>query len=150
MHLKCLHQLGFTVVELLVVIALMLIMSALLLQGFVGYGQLQKHRQVTNDVTNLLQTARQQSQTRTDDDAYGVWSTATSLTLFAQSATATAVRTIAIPTQYSIISSLSDGQPYLTFARRTGVPSATGTFAIVDTIRQATTTVIILPSGLVE
>lgn len=141
---------GFTLVELLVVIALLLMFSALLFQGLVGYGQLQQHRQVTNDIKAVMQTARQQSQTLTADDAYGMSVSMTNVALFAQSATSTALRTVSIPTAYMVTAAFSTGQPYVTFARRSGVPSATGSVSVFDTRRQATTTITVLPSGLVE
>lgn len=144
------RQSGFTIVELLAVFAIMILMAAVLLVGFVGYGHVQQQRQVVADIESIFHTARQQSQTLAGNEAYGVFVTASSVAMFAQSATSSPVRTIQIPDSYELTPVFSSGETYLTFARRTGSASASGVVEIFDTRRQATTTITILSSGLVE
>lgn len=141
---------GFTITEILVTLAIMMMMAVVIFAGFVGYSQLQVHTQLTAEVETLLHTAKQQSQTLTENDAYGVSFTATSAVLFAQSATSSPLRTLALPAGYILTPSLAGAATTVVFARRTGVPNVTGTLSLYDTRRQATTTVTILPSGLVE
>lgn len=141
---------GFTIVELLLVIAIMFIMAAVLLQGFVGYSQLQQQAQLTADIETALHTARQQSQTLTNNEAYGVAVTATSVAMFAQSATTSPLRTVTVPAYYTLTPQFADSSARVVFTRRTGQPSTLGDIHIYDTRRQATTTITILSSGLVE
>ncbi len=144
---------GFTMVEILVVMAIMVVLAVLAMNGIASYGRRQQYLEFVGEVQNGFAEARSKSIAAVDETVYGVYVGTSTVEYFSGTvpAAGSASNTIiAIPSYLSATSSLTGNNWYVTFSRRTGEPSATGTIAISDTRALSTTTITIYSSGLVE
>ncbi len=144
---------GFTVIEILVVMAIMIVLAVLAMNGIASYGRRQQYLEFVGEVQSGLAEARSKSIAAVDETVYGVYVGTSTIEYFSGTVptVGNASNTIiAIPRHLRATSSLTSNQWYVTFARRTGEPSATGTVAIGDTQSLSTTTITIYGSGLVE
>lgn len=148
-----LRSTGFSLVELLVVFGLMLLVVVLLIQGFSQYAYQQVLTQFSSEVRDELVESRQQTIASINNTTYGVYVGTSTIEFFPGTVPeigSSSNTIIDIPEQITATSSFSSGDWYLSFARRTGQASATGTITIVDTRTVATSTITISASGLVE
>lgn len=151
MHLK-LHQKGFTLTELLVVLFVMGVIAALSVVSFKDFNERQTLRVASQDVYTALIDARGDTLASENDSVYGVHIDANQIVRFvgasydpnsASNATSTLLAPVAAT------SSLTGGSADIVFARLTGKASATGTI-MLHTNGEATTTITINASGLIE
>lgn len=144
---------GFSMVELLLVIALVGIIATLLFQGFSQYVYRQVFEQFSSEIKNELVEARAQTISSLGDTTYGVYVGPDTIEFFPGTVPtpgSTDNTIVQIPTQLTATSSFSSGEPYVSFKRITGAATATGTITIVDTRTVATSTFTISAVGLVE
>jgi Tfp pilus assembly protein FimT len=148
------HIHGFTLLEIVIVVALLIIIVAISMQSIQKYAQRQSYQSAVEHVRSELYGVREKTLASYDDTVYGVYVGTTSIQFFSG---ATPVinavsNTILKYADYNMtaVPSFSDGRRYITFARITGAASATGTIKVYDTHRTATTTFTISRSGLIE
>jgi prepilin-type N-terminal cleavage/methylation domain-containing protein len=144
---------GFTLVEIIVVIAVILILVAIVVQGFSNYANRQVYVGYVSEVKDNLVETRQRTIASYADTVYGVYVGTSTIEFFEGSSPVVglAANTIMeIPGYMTATSSLSDANWYVTFKRITGEASATGTILFTDTRTNASTTFTIHASGLVE
>lgn len=149
MSKKQLH--AFSLVELLVVLAIFSLVAAMIVTSFVSYGVTQEFQTVRAETTTLLREARQRTLTSETVTQFGVHVDTTTIIVFEGSSFATGtVRSEFTSPNATFSSSFSDGNNEIVFARLTGLPSATGTVLLTQTRSGATTTVEILDNGMVQ
>jgi prepilin-type N-terminal cleavage/methylation domain-containing protein len=145
---------GFTLVELLVAMAILLIVAAVTLEGFRDYARVQQYNRFVEEVGRSLQVARQQTLGSKEDTVYGVYVGTNTVEIFtgATPIVGSAANTIFNfnPDIFVATTSLSGGAWFVTFKRVTGEPSATGTILIYSTELGKTATYTLHASGLIE
>ena len=144
---------GFTLVEILMVVTLVGIVTALLMQGFSRYAYRQSFKQFVSEVQDETVEARAQTVASLNNTTYGVYVGTDTVEFFsgATPVVGDAANTIIpIPTEVTATASFSSGNQYITFKRLTGEATATGTIEFVDTRTVATSTITISAAGLVE
>ncbi len=146
-------QSGFTIVEILVVVSIMIVVLSVLVGGFAQYSYRQIYVGYVSDIRDQVSETRQRTLASYQDTVYGVY-VGTSTIEFFQGTTPVAGATnntiVTIPPHMTATTSFSDTNWYITFARITGGASATGTITFEDTRINASTTFTIYASGLVE
>lgn len=145
---------GFSLIELLVVFAIIIMLVALTLQYFGNYARVQQYQRTVEEVGRTLELARQQTVASKEDAVYGVYIGTTTVELF-EGLTPTpgsAANTIIDLSQVPVTatSSLSTGQWYFVFERVTGEASATGTITVSSAALGRTATFTVFTSGLVQ
>lgn len=145
---------GFSLIELLVAISVLLILVLVTLQNFGNYARVQQFQRFADEVGHELRLARQQTVASKDDSAYGIYIGTSTVELFSGNIPDVGTSTNTIidfaNRNYFATSSFSDGNWYVTFERLTGEASATGTIVITSTDLGRTATYTIYQSGLVE
>ncbi len=144
---------GFTFVEILVVLAVMVIIVAITMNGIINYGHRQQYLQFAREVADGVAEARAKTIAGVGDTTHGVYISPTTIEFFTGSTPTVGDpgnTIIAVPPYINATSTLSGGVQYVTFARLTGAPSVTGTIEIGHRREAATTTLTIYASGLVQ
>jgi len=145
---------GFTMLELLVAMAILLVLVTVTLNGMRNYARMQQHTRIVEEVGHQIHLARQQTLAAKDDSVHGVYVGTDTIEVFAG-----AVPVVGDPnntilnlagTTQTATSSFSDGNWYVVFERLTGAASAAGTITITDNALQRTATYTIYSSGLIE
>lgn len=146
-------QAGFTFVELLVVMAILAVLSAVIFSALNNYSSRQSLAGMRDDVRNGLIEAREKSMASIDDSVHGVAIGTTSINFFSGSsyvAGAPASSTIDYTTNLFATSSLSGGNTQVVFNKLTGSASATGTIVLFDAAENTYATVTVYATGLIE
>lgn len=147
-------QRAFSLIELLVVVAILLILVAVTLQFFRQYASVQQFQRTADEVGYLLQLARQQTMASKDDTTYGVYVGTSTVELFSGTTPVPGAAdnvVLAVDSGSTVAtSSLSGGAWFVTFARVSGVPSATGTITVSDPVLGRTATYTLTQLGLVQ
>lgn len=144
---------GFTFIELLVVVAILAVFSAVSLYTFRQVFWSAGERVAAQEVVEALRYARAQSVAARGDTTYGVRIATSSVTRFVGTAynpTHASNTVYFFEAGATATGTLVHGAVDIVFARRTGIPSATGTLFIVDARAQSTSTITIQGTGLVE
>lgn len=145
---------GFTLIEMLVALAVLVIILAASIEGFIRYAQRQAYLSTVNDVHIHLKQIREDTLASYDDTLYGVYVGTSSIEFFEGASPVVGNPTNTIFTYDDLLitatSSLSNGNWYLTFARLTGEASATGTITVFDVRSSASNTFTVYTSGLIE
>lgn len=144
---------GFTLIEVLVVMAIILIISTMVYLGFKDYADQQVFTGYVNEVALAMKEQRQKAIAGSNDVVHGVYVGTTSVVMFAGGTYMPGdVGNVALPYKDGIIatSSLSGGVWELVFSRLTGEPTATGTLVFNDSkgVNHATLTIQAL--GVIE
>lgn len=144
---------GFTLIEIVVVFAILgmlMSVSAMALQNMYRDSAMKTS---TNAVYRALTDARNRTLASEGDTVYGVMVSTTSVTRFLGSTFSTGAagnEVFIFEAGVTATSSLISGGIPIVFARLTGEPSAIGSIFIRDSLGNATNTLHIYTSGLVE
>lgn len=144
---------AFTLVEILVVLAVLGAVASITFFGMSNYGQRQQFEEFTSDVARSVQSAKQRAVAGEAGTAWGIYVSPTSIEVFSGTTVtpgASANTIIAVPAYVTASSTFYTGEQSLVFAERTGTPTATGTIVLADTRTLSTTTIIIGAGGLIE
>lgn len=142
---------GFTLVEIIVVIAILGVIATISVAAFVNMNKSSMLRAARDEVYGALSFARERTLASENDMVYGVHLSTSSVTRFeGNTYTAGSASNVvySFGAMVSATSTLITQNPNIIFRRLTGVPSATGTIFIYN--GESTTTVQIHGSGLVE
>jgi type II secretory pathway pseudopilin PulG len=143
---------GYTVVELLVVLAIMIIVAAVVMSGFRNYARYQEYNQAVTTVRTVLQDAKLKARSSEGGQAHGVKVLSGSLVVYpgtTYSAGNSANKTTTV-SDVSLVPAFTGGVTEITFSNLTGLPSATGTIQVVGTNHSATTIIEITRSGGIQ
>lgn len=136
---------GFTIVELLVVVAIIAILAVAMIGSFRDYAAQKQFDTTTSAVVDLIYTARQQSVASVEGQSYGVYVGTSTIELFTGTSVTPGAADntiVALPGAMSATSSLSSGLANVSFSHLKGMSSATGTITLSDTDgRTATVTI---------
>lgn len=141
---------GFTVIELLVVMAILAIIATFTGTAFLEYGSRQQFRTVVVEVSSLLKETRQRTVAAETSSYFGVEVGSSSLTVYegAYIVGAAENQVYSFPgVQFQ--PSLTNATTTIVFTRLTGMPNATGTIVLLHERTNATTTITLSESGLV-
>jgi len=145
---------GFTLIEILVVIAIIALVSSLMIFAFTGLESVQALEQEVGTVRGFLEEARVYTQGSRSASSYGVWFEEEGVTLFRGESWAERDEILQDRRfdQSVIISliDLNDGGSEVVFERLFGEPHTWGEIRLWSTSEEADRRVIIHPSGLVE
>lgn len=147
------YQSGFSAVELLVVIALLAILTVISASTFVSVRQTQEIKTATQDVWLTIRSARNATLSSDTDRAYGVHiETGRIVRFVGPTYTVGASTNVAVnfPGSITASSTFSGGVDDILFTRLTGETSATGTITLRQSISNASTSISIAKSGLIE
>jgi prepilin-type N-terminal cleavage/methylation domain-containing protein len=143
---------GFTIVEIVVVMAIIAIISLFVVSGFRNYARFQEYQQAVTTIRATIFEAKVQARSSEDGQARGVHFGTNTVTLFPGStyvAGNSANRVTTLP-QVRITTNLGNGSPQTVFSNLYGLPSLTGTVTIVGLQHNGTTTLTITASGVIE
>jgi prepilin-type N-terminal cleavage/methylation domain-containing protein len=144
---------AFTLIETLVVLTILTVLAGLTVSAFRDYERTQRLATVVADVKNGFAETRTKTLGSVDDTVYGVHVGASSIQFFSGSTPVIGSNNntiITLPAGISATSSFSNHLAYLTFARLTAIPTATGTVTITDLNTNTTKTFTISAAGLVQ
>jgi type II secretory pathway pseudopilin PulG len=146
-------QSGFTLIELLVGITVLMFIIVLIVSSFRSYARVQLFDQSVADIRNGLNEAKAKTLGSVNGTVYGIY-VGTSTVQFFSGATPVVNSAnniiISFPKGITATSSLTGHAWYLTFARITGTPTATGTITILDSISNTSKTFSVSATGLVQ
>jgi len=143
---------GFSLVELLVVLTIMSIIGAFAITGFKDYARFQQYDASVATVKSTFIDARVRARSAELDQSYGVKILTNSLVVFrgsTYSAGASTNETVTL-TGVTLSRSLSGGTDQIVFNKLTGLPNVTGTITIVGSEHVATTTLTITAAGVIQ
>lgn len=143
---------GFTIIELLMAIAIAALIAGLLLGSFSQYARYQNYKQSVSEIAIAISQVQAAARVATLDQDHGVALTTDSIVQFAGSTydmsdTANVSRTF---TNVQIIPNLTNGVSELRLQKVTGFPNATGTILVVGTAYAATTTFSVSAAGVIQ
>ena len=142
---------GFTIIEIVVSIAIIGIIAAISTVGLRNWQESAARKVAAQDVYQKLRTAREKTLGSDGDTVYGVRIESTSVTLFSGYAyMAGAPGNIVYDFESGVTATSSLRGRNIVFERLTGRPSATGTVYVRSRDGNATNTVILYGSGLVD
>lgn len=147
------HQKGFTILEILIVVAILAILTSISLAAFVSYRKSQALKADTENVAGLLAQARSQTVSSKNASAYGVHFTSGSATLFTAptySAGAASNVVYTLTPGNALTTTLPGGTSALLFNRITGETNQSGTIEVKITSETASSTISIYKTGTIE
>jgi len=123
---------GFTIIELLVVMAIMAIVVAFSVTAIQSYAQQQQLRAAEAELVSLFRETKQRTVAAESDTQFGLRLATSSITRFVGDTydPAAANNLQVLFSGVALTSSFANGVDEIQFARLTGVPSATGTIMI--------------------
>ncbi len=145
---------GFTLVEILVVIAIIGIISAIVLSSFSVFKSAQGVDKDTETIVELLRQARSQTLISKNATTYGVHFASTTVTLFAGSiysawnASNQVFNLVNADTVMNV--TLTGGGMDVVFSRLTGETSQNGTIVVSSNANGRSRTITIYKTGLIE
>lgn len=152
--LKKRFERGFTLVELLIVMAIMAVLTTIVFSSFLSFRDSQALSKDTDNIVSMLRQAREQTLSSKNSSVYGVHFSATSTTLFVgntYSISTTTNKTFVLNGSDSILTvSLNGGGSDTVFRRLSGETSQNGTVTISSPRLTNTKTITIHKTGLVE
>ena len=146
------RNLGFTIVELIVVMAIISIIAGLTFFGFKNYASYQRYDQSLGTVKATLIDARVRARSSETVNGQGIKVLPTSIVVFkggSYSAGAPSNVTTSI-TGAVLTPTFSNGINEIVFSNLTGLPTATGTILIQSTDFSASTTIEITATGVIQ
>jgi prepilin-type N-terminal cleavage/methylation domain-containing protein len=144
---------GFTLTEILVVIAIIFIITAFSVSTFQTMHRVSGERIAAQEVADALREARNNSIAAKNDTVYGVRVGTSSVTRFPGSTydPGNASNTVYMFEAGAFATgTLVEGAVDIVFARLTGMPSVTGVIYLSDIDNSSTSTVTIEATGLIE
>ncbi|MCC2630348.1 MAG: seg [Candidatus Paceibacter sp.] len=148
------HKRGFTLVEILITIGIMLVMVGIIFASFNQFRASQGLEKDTETIVEILQQARAQTLSSKNATAYGVHFASTTVTMFTGSSYSVSdpnnqvFSLISIDTIFSL--SLTGGGTDVVFQRLTGETSQSGTITLTSQGTTRTRTITIYKTGLVQ
>lgn len=147
---KKLH--GFTLVEILVVLAIFAVLAGITIAGFQNYARYQNFDQEVVAVQATIADTKVQARSSENGEAHGVKVASNSITVFSGDAY-NAIDPDNVTYTFDAITltpSLTGGTDEIIFANLTGLPSATGTILMDGTYYSATRTVEVTGTGVIQ
>ena len=144
---------GFTVVELLFVFAIISLLAGLSASTFIAVRQTEELKTASQDVWIALRSARSATLSSAGDQVYGVHIASNKIVRFSGAtygvnSTTDVVSTF--PGSVLATSSLSSNATDIVFTRLSGEASATGTITLLQTTTNASKTISIAKTGLID
>lgn len=146
-------RVGFTLIEVIMVIAIAGVLSAITVTGFRSFGSYFALRAATQDVHTALIDARGATLASKNDTIHGVHIADTEVVRFeGASYVPGAASNIAFPFSPGVTatSSLSSGGTDVVFTRLTGSAQSSGTIMLIHADSGASTTITVQSSGIIE
>lgn len=152
---KYIAQRGFSLIELIIVISISMILTAISITTFFSVSEQQSLEKDVNYAIALVEKARLQTVNAKDNSQFGVRFASSSVTLFQGTAyvAGSSTNTIfSLSPKVEIASiNLSGGTQNTVFEKITGKSNATGTIKFrLKTNQSASTTIVVYKTGLVE
>ena len=147
------RSLGYSIIELIIVVSILFLVMAAVVLGFTSYATKQAFNEFVNDVEFSIKEQRHKTLASVDNKQYGVYVGTTTIVYFegpTYTSGASGNEVITVPNGITATSSFGGGSWFVSFNRLTGAASASGTIAIFDTRTQSTSTITISNTGLVE
>ncbi len=146
-------QAGFSLLEILLVIAILAIIAMFVFTSMISYARFEQLRASTTELETLINETRQRTLSAESTGRYGLYFATSSVVFFEGDGYTGNNPTNATTTFVGL--TLSTNFPGTTtkqiiFTRLTGTPSATGTITLTQSVTNSTTSLTIVPSGLVE
>lgn len=152
MRLPSSQQKGFTLIEILIVITIVVMISGLLMVGFQNFASYQQFNQAAGDVEFTLKQTRLNARSALVDQPHGVHFSTNSITQFYGGTYVPGDPNNQV-IQYELVTIdpyLTSGVDTIVFSKLTGIPSATGTVVISGTRFSASTTIKITDAGVIQ
>lgn len=152
MKLSSKQNSGFTLLELVIVVALSMLIAGFILYSFRSYASYQQYNQATSEVEFNLNQARLEARVAADDSAHGIKFTGGDMILFTgDTYSAVDPNNETVSFDFADVTvELSGGVDEVVFSKLDALPSATGTIIVTGTIYNASTTFSISNSGVIQ
>lgn len=139
---------GFTLMELLIVVAIMVILAAVTLPIYNSFFTLAVLDSVKVEIIQNIRLAQTKALAQENDSSFGLYFEATQYTLFQGSSYSARVlsldRIFAMPANINLSNLLE-----ITFAKKTGLPSVSGSLILTNTANNSTETIVINAAGAI-
>ena len=142
---------GFTLLEIIIVIAIMVVISAISVSTYTSLRARQAVLKDTDSIVSIMERAKSMSSNRKNDSSYGVKFSSSTAILFSGSSFASGNKVSEYDLDVSVkVSSvsLSSNNTEISFDKITGTPNATGT--IVVSANSYSKIVTIFGTGIIE
>jgi prepilin-type N-terminal cleavage/methylation domain-containing protein len=143
---------GFTLVEMVVVVSILLTLALLVMGGMRAYGIRESFRAVVSDVEILVVETRQRAVAAQGSAGHGVVVASSSVTSFigpVYNASALTNESLLLPS-YIIATTSPAAATTILFSRRTGLPATASSIVLFDTRSSAYATITISAAGIIE
>lgn len=145
-------QAGFTLTELLVVIALMSVIAVVAISGFQDFANYQRHERQVAEIASIIEKTRVDARSAVGEEAHGIKFAPTSITYFSGASYNGSDPDNQVYTYNDITLqyAFEGGTDTVIFSQLTALPSATGTLLIISPTVPATTSLSITAAGVVQ
>jgi len=143
---------GFTIIEILIVVAIALIVVGVLLSGFQNYARYQGFKAANASVALTLDQVRADAKVALQDRNHGVKFASDQITTYVGDVYSVGDSSNVVVTLdgVTIIPNLTNGTTEVVFGKVNGFPSATGTIQVVGNNYNGTTTFTLTEAGVVH
>lgn len=150
-RVKLIRKRGFTVTEVIMVVALIVIISAISVNVFYSFREKKALDKDVDSIVSTIEKTKNMSLNRKNDSSYGLYFASSSITVFSGNSHLTGNNILKYDLE-SIVkistTSLSFNATEIGFAKVTGLPNATGT--IVLSTPSYSKTITVYGTGLIE
>ncbi len=143
---------GFTLVEVIVVVSIMVTLIGMAVVGFKNFASFQQYNQAVNSVEFVLNETRLSARSAESDSSHGVKFTANSITQFVGD-TYSAIDPSNKVTTFTLVTLnpvLTGGVDEIVFTKLTGLPVASGIVEVSGVSFSAVTDIEITSGGIVQ
>lgn len=146
------QQLGFSLVETIIVLALIIVIATFSIIGFRNFARFQQYNQAVNDTVVLLYQTRLSARSAEENSNHGVKFLISSTTRFIGDTydAADPMNEVAVYNSVWFETNLTGGVDEIVFNKLTGLPTATGTIVVHGKNYNASTTIEVTNAGVVQ
>lgn len=143
---------GFTIIELLITVSILVVITTFAIIGFKNFASFQQYNQAVGDIQFSLEQTRLSARSTEQDSRHGIKFNSDSIVIFVGDVYSAADPQNQI-INYELVTlqtTLAGGVDEVVFDKLTGFPSATGTIVVSGVNFSASTTIKLTSTGVIQ